>query len=182
MMRLFDKITAEKICNDDAPSFENLVNSYKDKVFNYCYRFCNNYQNAEELAQEVFIKIYKNISLYDWQKSSLSTWIYTITHNICINSVRTNTSETLYGEINIENQTRTDVTEDEVLKEELLDKLRAAIQSLEPKERSLVIMKDYYGFKLKEISKIMNLPIGTLKSRLHMTRKKIRTLIGDLYD
>lgn len=181
-MRLFDKMTAEKIRDGDILSFEKLITAYKDKIFNYCYRFCNHYHRAEELSQEILIKVYQNIGLYDWQKSSLSTWIYTITHNICINSARTSTSETLYEEINFENQTGTDGTEDKVLKEELLDKLKAAILTLSPEERSLLIMKDYYGFKLKEISTIMNLPVGTLKSRLHTTRKKIRMMIGDLYD
>jgi RNA polymerase sigma-70 factor (ECF subfamily) len=181
-MRLFDKITAEKICSGDVQSFENLMNSYKDKVFNYCYRFCNDYQYAEELTQEIFVTIYKKIRLYDWQKSSLSTWIYTITHNTCINSVRTHNPETPMEEINIENMTQACATEDVILKEELLDKLKTSIQSLEPEERSLVIMKDYYGLKFKEISRITNLPVGTLKSRLHTSRKKIRTLLGDLYD
>jgi RNA polymerase sigma-70 factor (ECF subfamily) len=181
MIRLLDKVTASKICSGDTFSFETLITAYKDKVFNYCYTFCNNYHYAEELTQEVFIKIYRNIGRYDWQKSSLSTWIYTITHNTCINSIRANIPETLYEEVSAAEKISFN-TEDQYLKEELLDKLKAALLSLPPEERSLVLMKDYYGLKLKEISQIMNLPVGTLKSRLHNIREKIRTLLGDSYD
>jgi RNA polymerase sigma-70 factor (ECF subfamily) len=178
MTRLLDKITAGKISNGDSLSFETLIRAYKDKVFNYCYHFCNDYHHAEELTQEIFIKVYRNIKHYDCRKSSLSTWIYTITHNECINSIRTNAHETLYEEVIPESYT----TEDDYLKQELLNQLNMAIHSLTPQERSLILMKDYYGLKLKEISKVMDLPVGTLKSRLHNTRWKIRTMIGDLDD
>jgi RNA polymerase sigma-70 factor (ECF subfamily) len=173
-------MTASKIYNGDTLSFETLIAAYKDKVFNYCFTFSNNYHRAEELTQEIFIKVYQNIGRYDWQKSALSTWIYTITHNTCINSVRAGTPETPYEEVKLENLSFT--TEDEYLKGELLARLKAAILSLPPEERSLVLMKDYYGLKMKEISTILNVPVGTLKSRLHNIRKKIRILIGDLYD
>ncbi len=179
-MRLLDKITAKKIRDGDIQTFESLVNKYKNKIFNYCIRVTNNYHLAEELTQEVFIKTYQNIHSYNSQKASLATWIYTITHNTCINSMRDSYREIPSNELAASSELNS--TEDEYFAREELQKLIEAIQSLTPEDRSLVIFKDYLGFKYNEVSKIFNMPVGTVKSRLYGIRLKIRSTIGDFYD
>lgn len=178
-MRILDKITAQKIRDGDIQTFESLVNKFKNKIFNYCIRVTNNYHQAEELTQEVFIKMYQNIDLYDSQKASLATWIYTITHNACINSLRNSYRETPSHQIASTSELNS--TEDVYIAKEGLEKLIEAIQSLSPEDRSLVIFIDYLGFKYNEVSKILNVPVGTVKSRLHKVRLKIRSIIGDFY-
>lgn len=180
ILRLLDKITARKIRDGDIQTFESLVNKHKDTVFNYCIRTTNDYHHAEELTQEVFIKVYHNIPSYDSQKASLSTWIFTIAHNICINSLRNSYREFASDEISAAIEPNS--PEDKFIAKEKLDRLIEAIQSLTPEDRSLVIIKDYLGFKYKEVSSILNIPVGTVKSRLHNIRIKIRGLIGDFYD
>lgn len=179
-LRLTDKITAAKIHNGDVQAFENLIDKYKTTVFNYCLRIINNYHKAEEITQEVFIKVYNNIATYDSQKSALSTWIFTIAHNTCINSFRNSKREISLDKIDI--QSNTNSLEEQFIVNDNLSKLSQAIQELSVKYRSLIIMKDYLGLKCNEISKILNLPEGSVKSGLHHARLKIRTLMGDIDD
>ena len=179
-LRLLDKFTAAKIRDGDIQAFEALINKFKTRIFNYCLHIVTNYHIAEEITQEVFIKVYEGIDLYDSQKASLSTWMFTIAHNTCINSFRNTNKETSLNEIVI--QTKNISVEDQIIIKDYLYKLNEVIQSLSPKDKSLIIMKDYIGLKYSEISKIMNLPEGTVKSGLHSIRLKIRKLIGDYYD
>lgn len=180
MLRILDKITAAKIRDGDAATFESLVNRHKDAVFNYCLRATNNYHQAEELTQEVFLKVYHKIASYDFDKASLATWIFSIAHNTCLNSLRNYYREIPSGEITA--AAETDSVDDVYLAREQMDRLIKAILSLPPEDRSLVIFKDYLGFKSTEISMILNMPVGTVKSRLHSIRMKLRGLIGDFYD
>ena len=179
-MRLLDKITARKIRDGDVQAFEALVNKYKNTVFNYCMRTVVRYHIAEELTQDVFIKVYQNISSYDYQKASLATWIFTIAHNTCINSLRNSYREIPVCEIAAASELNS--PEDKYVAKENLDSIMVAIQCLTPEEKSLVILKDYLGFKYREVGRIFNIPVGTVKSRLFSVRNKIRGLIGDFYD
>lgn len=173
-------IAVTKIQNGDIQVFEKLIENHQTKVFNYCLRIVNNYHQAEELTQDVFVKVYQKINTYNWRKASLSTWIYTITHNTCINSMRSPSLSTSLEHVELSGHINS--AEDEFLAHERIDELNKAIQLLPPEERSLIILKDYLGFKFAEISRITGLPIGTLKSRLHSIRTKIRFSIGDNYD
>lgn len=173
-------VTANKIRDGDIEAFESLIGNHKTKVFNYCLRIVNNFHLAEELTQDVFVKVYQNIKTYNWQKGSLSTWIYTIAHNICINSIRNSSQAISLGQAKLLGHLNS--AEDEYLAKLRLTEMNKAIQSLSLEDRSLLILKDYFGFKFTEINKIMNLPIGTLKSRLHGIRTKLRFSVGDDYD
>lgn len=179
-MRLLDKITARKIRDGDVQAFEALVNKHKNTVFNYCIRTMERYHIAEELTQDIFIKVYQNISSYDHQKASLATWVFTIAHNTCINSLRNSYREIPACEIAAASETNS--PEDKYVAKENLNSVIAAIQCLTPEERSLVIFKDYLGFKYREVGGIFNMPVGTVKSRLFSIRNKIRGLIGDFDD
>ncbi len=178
-LRLLDDIIVKKIKSGNVQAFEDLINKYKSKVFNYCMHTFHNYHTAEEITQEVFVKVYTKIDTYDSKKAGLSTWIFTITHNTCINNF-TNSME-LVPIDNINNVSEVSL-EEKILVNDSLSKLYKVLQSLSLKERSIIIMKDYLGFKNSEIAIIMGMPEGSVKSLLHNLRIKIRQKLGDMYD
>ena len=176
-MRLADKITAGKIRDGDGEAFAKLLAAYQDKVFNYCFRICLNYHRAEELTQEVFLKVFSGIGGYDWRKASLSTWIYAITHNTCVNSLRITRNETQLDET--DPAVQSPPLEERYVEKELLARLYEVLGQLPAEDRALILMKDYFGFRLADIGHIVNAPPGTVKSRLHYLRRKIRMMAGD---
>lgn len=179
ILRLWDKTTASKIRNGDVQAFENLINEYKTKIFGYCLHTLNNYHMAEEVTQEVFVKVYKNINTYDSTQSSLSTWIFTITHNTCINCFRNSRTGIPLQEADYISGPS---LEDKVIVDDLLSRLFKILHSLPERDREMIIMKDYLGLKNSEIARILDIPEGTVKSGLHNIRTKIRKKLGDKYD
>ncbi len=176
-MRLQDRITATKIRDGDVKTFENFINQYQDKVFNYCLRLSNNFQLAEELTQEAFIRVYQNINRYDYKKASLSTWLFRIAHNLSLNYLRDNVPTNI--NLHLETAAFSPSPEDQYLIKEKYDKLLVALQALTLEEKEMILLKDYLGFSCQELAAIFDIPVGTVKSRLHKLRKRLRELVGD---
>lgn len=172
-MRYLDRLTAIRIREGDVEAFEALINTYQSRVFSYCLRMINDYGAAEDLTQEIFLKVYRGIRTYDWQAGRLSTWIYAITRNTCINHLRTQDRRV----------TETKVSGDELSRQRspnlfshLEDRIRlvAALNKLSPEDRDIVLWKDYLDLKYREIGDMLGLPIGTVKSRLFSIRQRLR--------
>lgn len=178
-MRILDKFTANKIRDGDAGVFEDLINTHKGKVFNYCLRMVGNYHLAEELAQEIFVRVYRNIAGYDWRKASLATWIYTIAHNTCLNYLRSSRHEQHQAAEKAYLNGYPSAEEQYIVLADRENMLRA-LNTLLPEERELVLMKDYLGLKYREVGRITGVPAGTVKSRLHTVRAKLRKFLGDI--
>lgn len=177
-MRLLDKLIANKIRDGDVKAFEDLINVHKERVFNYCLRMAGNYHLAEELAQEVFVRVYRNIAGYDWRKAALSTWIYTISHNTCLNYLR-NSKKDQHQAFAETYMDKYPSAEDQYLVIEDRERMIRALNALLLEEKELVLMKDYLGLKYREVGQITGVPAGTVKSRLHQVRAKVRKLLGD---
>jgi len=176
-MRLQDRITATKIRDGDVKTFEAFINQYQDKVFNYCLRLSNNFQIAEELTQEVFMKVYQNINRYDYKKAALSTWLFKIAHNLTLNFLRDNVQPNM--DTNLDTAAFSTSPEDQYLIKEKYERLLIALQAIPLEGRELILLKDYLGFSCQELASIFDIPVGTVKSRLHMLRKRLRELVGD---
>lgn len=162
----------------DVEAFEKIIDLYKHKVFNYCLRMTNDYYIAEDLAQDVFVKVYQRITTYDWSKSSLSTWIYVISRNTCLNYLRDTKKKTL-SEADPQLLGTVLTPEDLVLQEEERQRLLTALNSLSVQDRELIIMTDYLSLKYREVGEIMGIPTGTVKSRLHGIRQKLKKDLGE---
>jgi len=177
-MNYLDRITANRIQSGNVKAFETLINTFKSRIFSYCLRMLNDYHLAEDMSQEIFIKVYKNINHYDGKKASLSTWIYTIAHNTCLNHLRDWHNQPAPTR-NSEYYENCFIAKDQYsLLNEKISLLRA-LNTLSPDERDIVIMKDYLDLKYSEIGQITSLPTGTVKSRLHGIRKKLRNILSE---
>lgn len=173
----------KRIKNGDIEAFEDIVALYETKVCGIIYQIVRNQNEVEDIAQEVFIKVFKNINKFE-EKSSLYTWIYRITVNMCIDTMKKRKSvvyideklETGDGEI--ERQFESDQKTDEIYeKKELKDIINKCIEELPEKQRMMIILRDIKGFSYEEISSFTKTNIGTVKSQINRARLKLKELL-----
>ena len=163
--------------NNDLKAFEILIKRHQCKVRSIIYRFLNNQEDLKDASQEVFIKAYKNLASFKG-KSNFSTWLYQITVNTCKDKLRTKkllenkfiniTQEDLF-EIPDNKEIDTELNLEE--NKELIQKL---IKSLPLEQQMTIVLHDIEEFSYEEISKILNCPLGTVKSRIFNARKALK--------
>ncbi|MBO8171480.1 MAG: RNA polymerase sigma factor SigW [Bacillaceae bacterium] len=183
-----EKRLVNRIKEGDHRAFEEIVELYKEKIYQLSYRMLGNREEAEDAAQETFLRVYSNIGKYD-DNHKFSTWIYRIASNLCIDRIRkrkpqysldaelSGTDErTLYATL----PDRTRTPEEEAISGELQQKVQQAILSLSPTYRSIMILKYIHDLSLKEISEIVDLPVSTVKTRIHRGREALRKVLGDI--
>jgi RNA polymerase sigma-70 factor (ECF subfamily) len=155
--------------NQDA--FTQLVESYQRPVYNLCYRMLGDPNDAEDAAQETFLRVYKNIKRYD-HKRPFSTWLLSIAAHLCIDQLRkrrmvvVSMDETPYFEPS------DDMPGPEAsfyIKHEQ-KRVQAVLKTLNPHDRAAVIMYYWYDFSYEEIANSLSLTISAVKSRLHRAR------------
>lgn len=181
-METIIKNRIRQIKNGDQSAFAEIVEFYKDKVFQISYRMLGNRHEAEDIAQEAFIRAYVNIHSYDMNKK-FSTWLYRIATNLSIDRIRKKKPDyyldaeiagsdglTMYSQVAADAA----LPEDELETMELQEQIQAEILKLPEKYRSVIVLKYIEEFSLKEIGEILDLPIGTVKTRIHRGREALR--------
>lgn len=173
----------------DIEAFEALVVRYQKPVVNFVYRMIGSFQEAEDLAQEVFIKVYRFIHTYEG-RSSFATWLFTIASNLCHDNLRYSSHwdfvfldakketirEQLLGESTIPSPQRS--AEDS----ELARFIETAIGKLPFQNREAVVLREYYGLSYKEIAEVADCTVAAVRSRIHEARKRLRRQLGFLLD
>lgn len=175
-----DKI--KKVKKGDQSAYEDIVVLFQSRIYHHCYRMLGNAHEAEDIAQEAFIRAYVNIHSYD-DKRKFSTWLYRIATNLTIDRIRKRKPDYfLDAEIkgteglNMFSQlaTKDRLPEEEVQGMELQHHIYQEIANLSPIYRSIITLRYLEEFSLKEISEIMDLPLGTVKTRIHRGREALR--------
>ena len=157
----------------DKAAFGQLIDLHKDKVINIAYKLSDNYEAAQDIAQESFIKAYTKLSSFK-KEASFMTWLYRVTYNTACNYLRKNRVKTLFLHENIASDSRE--TPEEA---ELKDIVNEAVEILPLKLKAVVILRDYEGLTYKEIAQVIKRPIGTVESRLARARLKLKELLAD---
>ncbi len=170
----------------DAAAFAELLDRYGAKIFNLVYRFVNPREEAEDVAQEVFVEVWRSIGGFRGD-ARLSTWLYRVATNVCLEHNRRNHPETVSLEDADESATEVGAeplcqppapTPDEWLeKAELKDRVDAALDALPPAQRQVVVLHELQGLTYPEVAQVLNVPVGTVKSRLHHAFNKLRELL-----
>ncbi len=138
---------------------EGIYRDFYGKVFGYIMGKIGNKQIAEDLSADVFLKVFENLESFDANKSSISTWIFTVTRNTLIDYYRTrHTSEEFQDAL----QDNISV-EDEVCREEMLETLADALESMDERERDIIILRFYKGMTLTEIANNMGISYAYVK-------------------
>ncbi|HWP30230.1 MAG TPA: sigma-70 family RNA polymerase sigma factor [Fimbriimonadales bacterium] len=167
----------------DVEAFGLLVDRYQARVLGYIRRMVPHREEAEDLAQEVFLRAFKNIHRFDG-RASLATWFFKIANNLCIDRARheKRKGETLSIERDEEAflQEITDERwnpETRAIAEEMKEIVEIAIQKLSEKLRSVLLLHDAEGLSYEEIAQVLRIPVGTVKSRLFLAREHLQDAI-----
>lgn len=172
----------ERFLVGDPIAFEELVLLYSKRIYNYCFRMTNNSKDAEDLAQEVFIKVYKNLDKFK-KESKFSTWIYAIAYNTCVDSHRKRRYNTVSLNQDKDKKQGFDfpakdpLPEDHLLSRERQSFLKECIVKLRPEYRSVIILRDIQNYSYKEIGDILAIPPGTVKSSISRARAALREIV-----
>ncbi len=172
----------------DEAAYGDLVRRYQERVYATIYHMTSNHEDANDLAQETFIKGYQALKSFKGD-SSFYTWVYRIAINKTINFLKQRKNRTHLSlndlDINAENDpdlvalTSDKTPRREVNLSELQEKLNAAMLKLSPVHRLVVTLHDVQGLSHEEIGKIMDCNIGTVRSRLFYARQQLQALLSD---
>lgn len=175
-MDQFDEITLIKSSQEgDDFSFEKLINIYEKKIYNIALRLMKSHDDAMDMAQESIIKIYKSIKSFKGN-STFSVWIYRITVNTCFDALRkrkkqnTISLDIITEELGMQFEDKALTPENEFEQKQTLKEIEMAINSLNDEYRIIITLCDIYGMSYKDIAKITNTNIGTVKSRINRAR------------
>lgn len=156
----------------DQQAFTHLVEMYQKPVFNLCYRMLGSVEDAEDAAQETFLKAYRSMRRYD-RSRPFSTWLLSIAAHHCIDQIR----RRRYPVVNIEDLPVPDVPdsspgmETSLARKEEQRMVRSLLERLEATDRAAVVMYYWYDFSYQEISQALGLTESAVKSRLHRARR-----------
>jgi len=168
-----------QIIGGDTQAFSVLVDVYKDLVFTLAIRMLKNREEAEEVSQDTFIKIYKALPKFKGE-SKLSTWIYKVAYNTCLDQIKKNNRR--YDEVAIdsfsENQIKTlDNALDALEEKEQQKTIQECLQQLASKDSFLLTLFYFEELSLEEISKVVNMEANTVKVNIHRARKRLGNIL-----
>lgn len=180
----------QSIKNNEPESFRKLVLSHQDMIINTCYGFVKNHTDAEDVAQEVFIEVYRSISKFR-EDAKLSTWLYRIAVNKSIDFLRKQKRKIWLGSIQsvFGSEAKAMVVEDkhQPNPQQILEQnerkivLQHAIDKLAENQKTAFILHKYEGLSYKEIAKIMDLSLSSVESLMHRAKKNLKKLLYDYY-
>ena len=158
----------------DINAYNELVKRYKDRLLNFVLRYFNNVEQAEDVVQDTLIKLYTHASYYK-NVAKFSTWIFTIAKNNALTELRKNKRKktdslwTKDGQI-IDINSKEESLDSKVQNEIAIDQLNKFLDEIPENFRMAVVLRDFQELSYEEISKILEIPIGTIKSRINRGR------------
>jgi len=186
--KITDEVLIARFQDGDVQAFDTLVRRYKDQLLNYVYRFVGNRNDAEDLVQETFLRVYKNKHYYK-EIAKFSTWVYTIAGNLAKTELRRRKRRKIFSVSNFVNEERDyDIPDlaknpeaevDGSIKDDIIQK---AIEKLPAKFKEVILLRDVQGFAYEEISQILSIPLGTVKSRVNRGRLKLQEDLRFLFE
>jgi RNA polymerase sigma-70 factor (ECF subfamily) len=158
----------------DINAYNELVKRYKDRLLNFVFRYFNNVEQAEDVVQDTLIKLYTHASYYK-NVAKFSTWIFTIAKNNALTELRKNKrkkTDSLWtddGQV-IDINSKEESLDSKVQNEIAIDQLNKFLDEIPENFRMAVVLRDFQELSYEEISKILEIPIGTIKSRINRGR------------
>jgi RNA polymerase sigma-70 factor, ECF subfamily len=158
----------------DPDAFAALFEQYKNLVFKTAYLMFGTTADAEDMLQEVFVRVHRSLREYDSRKGAFTTWLHRVTLNHCLNHRRKQRfaflSLDMFTKLPAPQPSSTELAQEE--------SIRQAIRALSDKQRAVVILRYYWDLSYGEIAEILDIPLGTVKSRLDLALKTLRHTLG----
>jgi RNA polymerase sigma-70 factor, ECF subfamily len=178
----------------DAAAWEEIVRTYNRRVYNICYRFAGSGEDAEDLTQEVFIKMYRTLSSFDPSKGALVTWVTTIARNLLVDHFRKTKQDRVTDSIDSapsehedalplseQIQDQSPPPDAHVRRREASETVHSALAKLSPELREAVILRDLQDMDYRDIAAVLKVPEGTVKSRINRGRAELARLLQRTY-
>lgn len=167
-----DQAAVERVLSGDLTGFEEIVRRWQGPLINLAYRFCHDRQRAEEMAQEAFLRAYRNLA--KWRKDAVfSTWLFAVAANVYRTELRRDPGRTVrLDEIDEPQDTR--ASDGGLEQADSNRAVRRAVQGLPEKYREALVLFYYHDKDIAEAARSLNLPEGTVKARLSRARELLR--------
>ena len=171
----------QRVLEGDVNAFEKLVLEYEKAVYGITQRMCGNAEDAADMTQETFIKAYNSLSSFRGD-SKFSVWLYRIATNVCLDFLRSKSRKptvSLSMEDDDGEEVELDIADESQSPERLLergltrDAVRRGLNALSPEYRQILLLREIQGLSYEEISEVLTLEVGTVKSRIFRARKRL---------
>lgn len=169
------KLIVDRCKEGDQEAWNMLVNSYSKRVYNVALNFTKNSEDAADLTQDIFVKLYTNLEKYT-DEYSFNSWFMRLVKNHCIDHWRRDKKNRLKSELEENMKVLGKTPEDTSAENADKERLRTKIKELEPENRMMLTMRDIEGASYKDISSDLEIPVGTVKSRINRARIKLAKL------
>lgn len=173
-----DEYIIRLVLNGQVEAYSELVDRYKNMIYDLCYKYSYDYNEAQDLSQETFIKAYRKLESFR-SCSSFSTWLYRIGVNTCIDWTRKNKRTPSTISIDEDQYTerlpsQSPAPEELIVSTERRELVRSVIHDLPEKYRTVIILYNYKNLSCGEISQILGIPIKTVETRLYRAKKMLK--------
>jgi RNA polymerase sigma-70 factor (ECF subfamily) len=169
----------ELLKQDPHTAFKRIIEEYQDRIFNLCIYMLHSREDAQEAAQDVFIKAYRSFKNFT-PRASLYTWLYRISINTCIDYKRRHQEDFV-----ADDEATTKIASPEPSPEKLSESKEAttvvqkALESMTPDFKAVFVLREMEGLSYEEIAEVLQISIGTVKSRISRARDELRQLLRD---
>jgi len=187
-------LLVRRCISGDAVAWEEIVQRYNRRIYNICYRFAGSPDDAQDLTQDVFIKMYRTLNSYDVERGAFMTWVTTITRNLLVDHFRKSKQDRMTDSLDSAPSEHEDAMplseqipdktappDSRVLNRETRETIHWALQKLSPDLREAVILRDLQDMDYREIATILKVPEGTVKSRINRGRAELARLLQRTY-
>lgn len=187
-------LLVRRCLSGDAAAWEEIVQRYHRRIYNICYRFCGGSEDAQDLTQEVFIRMYRTLASYDTERGAFMTWVTTLTRNLLVDHFRRTKQDRLTESLDATPADHEDGTplgeripdrglmpDSRVRSREAGSIVHDALQKLSPELREAVILRDLQDMDYREIASVLKVPEGTVKSRINRGRAELARLLQRTY-
>ena len=181
-----DAQLVQQCLQGDGSAWEELVRRHTRRIFNICYRFTGNGTEAEDLSQDVFLRVYKTLGSYRSAHGGFATWMTSVTRNLLIDHYRRTKRDRITDSLDdsmavVENKESAGRRPDQqLLLGELSYQVQAALTKLSPELREAVILRDLQQLDYNEIRQVLDVPEGTVKSRINRGRIELARILQQM--
>ena len=181
-----DAQLVQQCLQGDGSAWEELVRRHTRRIFNICYRFTGNSTEAEDLSQEVFLRVYRTLASYRSAYGGFATWMTSVTRNLLIDHYRRTKRDRITDSLDdkmaiVENKESAGRRPDQqALLGELSRQVQAALTRLSPELREAVILRDLQQLEYAEIRQVLEVPEGTVKSRINRGRIELARILQQM--
>jgi RNA polymerase sigma-70 factor (ECF subfamily) len=181
-----DAQLVQQCLQGDGSAWEELVRRHSRRIFNICYRFTGNGTDAEDLSQDVFLRVYRTLGSYRSAHGGFGTWVTSVTRNLLIDHYRRTKRDRVTDSLDdampaVENKESTARRPDELaLLGELSGQVQTALTKLSPELREAVILRDLQQLEYGEIQRVLSVPEGTVKSRINRGRIELARILQQM--